>query len=245
VSRIVPVLLAGLLAGLAAIVAVEVLAPPAGTDDVASAIRPAPRLPRLGAAASQAAPDHTDEWVATILARPLFTRDRKPTTDHPAATVALSETLPRLAGIAISPYGRQAIFAGDDGKPVVVSEGGQVAGYTVRAITAGMVQIDGPDGKRALVPAFDLKSAPPAVAADAPVELPQPAVPGMPLQFPGPPGMPQFRPPPGVAIRPPGLRPPQFQMQQFQRGDAAPRRFPIVRLARSAHQPAAEDPHRA
>jgi hypothetical protein len=114
--------------------------------------------PRAVAAAPPAAlPDHTDEWVTTVLARPLFSPDRRPPSE--AATVAAGsqtpEGLPRLTGVIVSPSGRSAIFANEGGKPVVVTEGGRVNAWIVRAIDIGTVRVSGPGGARDLHPSFE------------------------------------------------------------------------------------------
>jgi hypothetical protein len=184
---------------LAATLAAEFALPGPG-DDMAAAtgIRPAPRLPRLDAARATAqVVDRSDAWVATILARPLFSRDRHPPDAKVASASDPGEGLPRLTGIAVSPSGRSAIFAGAAaGKPIVVGEGGSVGGYTVRAIAPGRVQVVGPGGERTLSPSFDPTL--PAVAAEAPRPPPGmqgfpglPLTPGMPLQMPGRPFIPQ------------------------------------------------------
>jgi hypothetical protein len=195
-----PLLALGALAlVLAATLAVELALPGPGDDDVAAAtgIRPAPRLPRLDAARATAQViDRSDAWVATILARPLFSRDRRPPDAKVASASDPGEGLPRLTGIAVSPAGRSAIFAGAAaGKPIVVGEGGSVGGYTVRAIAPGQVQVVGPGGARTLSPVFDPTL--PAVTAEAPRPPGMqgfpglPLTPGMPLQMPGRPFMPQ------------------------------------------------------
>lgn len=108
-------------------------------------------------------------WVAIILARPLFSRDRRPA-DAPAAPNATPENLPRLTGVAVSPAGRHAIFAATaGGKPLVASLGDHVAGYTVQAIEPGAVTILGPNGPRLLQPLF-AGQAIPAVAASSRLE---------------------------------------------------------------------------
>ena len=62
--------------------------------------------------------------------------------------------MPRLAGILIGPGGSKAIFAPDDGKPLVLGVGGRVAGATVRAIGSGVVELSGPTGRQILRPSF-------------------------------------------------------------------------------------------
>lgn len=144
---------AGLVAaafGLAVTVAWEVGA-------FAPADRAAKPVPHASTAAVVAPipPDHMNDWLTTILARPLFSPDRRP----PAAASAVSGErlagLPRLSGVLVGPFGRRAIFASDGGKPLVVGEGGRVADWTVRVIEAGAVEVAGPDGDHILRPSFE------------------------------------------------------------------------------------------
>jgi hypothetical protein len=88
------------------------------------------------------APDHTTAWVATILARPLFSRSRRP----PAIAAETRPGLPRLSGITISPAGKRAIFAPAGGKPIIAREGDHVGVFTIRSISADRVIITGPGG---------------------------------------------------------------------------------------------------
>jgi general secretion pathway protein N len=110
--------------------------------------------------------------VATILARPLFSPDRRPI----GASGEAEPGLARLTGIMLTAGGKAAIFAGpSDGQPVVVSEGGHLGRYELAAIDADGVTVIGPDGQRVLHPTFDPK--PPAVT---PVAQPQPPAPPKP-----------------------------------------------------------------
>jgi hypothetical protein len=145
--------LSGLLlvcAGLAGIIALEISNAPSG--DVAP---PQTRAATAIAHTPQPATNRTLDWVTAVLARPLFSPDRRPAAD--AASVAGSSLpgLPRLAGILVGPFGRSAIFAADGSKPIVVQEGGRVGAYTVRSIEVAQVQIVGPDGVQVLNPSFD------------------------------------------------------------------------------------------
>jgi hypothetical protein len=107
------------------------------------------------AAPEAAPPDHTSDWVASILARPLLSADRRPPAEG-AAVAAGPELagLPRLAGVLVGPFGRSAIFAPDGGKPIIVAEGSRIAAWTVHAIEANAVEIVGPDGTRTVHPTF-------------------------------------------------------------------------------------------
>ncbi len=147
----------------------------------------------------------------TILARPLFTRDRRPVGEHATASASGGPALPRLTGIAVSPFGRSAIFAADTGKPLVVSEGGSVAGFTVRRHSSGRRGRPGSRGVAHAGPRFRPEPAQArtrssggrhrlAGAWGAAAGLPsarraRPAA-----------GLPQFR-IPGQPMLPPGLRP--------------------------------------
>lgn len=134
-------------AGLAAVVALEVVNAPQGTADY----RPSRTIAvaRLGKSVSA---DHSGEWVSTILGRPLFSPDRRPSSV--AAAVASLPGLPRLSGIMVGPFGRSAIFAADGAKPLVAQEGAQIAGYTVKAVEATQVRLIGPNGSVVLYPTF-------------------------------------------------------------------------------------------
>jgi hypothetical protein len=136
-------------AALVAVIAWEIgNAPTAG---VASSHPPA-AVAGVSLAASE--PDHTRDWVATILARPLFSLDRRPAAETVAARSTGLPGLPRLTGILIGPFGRQAIFAADGRKPVVVEEGARIDAYTVKSIDVAQVRLLGPDGERVLNPSF-------------------------------------------------------------------------------------------
>jgi hypothetical protein len=106
--------------------------------------------------------------VAQILARPVFTPGRRPPEPAARSPVAPIPEPPaqqwewRLAGIMVSPSKREALFARDDLK-VAVSEGEDIDGWTLVAIAADAVQIEGLGVKRTLRPEFD-----PAAVAAAP-----------------------------------------------------------------------------
>jgi hypothetical protein len=158
-----------------------------GPDEDQTGIVPIRHAPKPPAHVALREPeDHTDSWVATALARPLFSRDRKPT-----PVVAKSGggptlvTLPRLTGVIVGPFGRTAIFAGTDGgKPVVVAEGSTVGPYTVQTIRPEGVKVTGPGGEQLVTLSGDAKTRE-SLAAD--IQRLAPPMPGQP-QFP--PGMP-------------------------------------------------------
>jgi hypothetical protein len=137
-------------AALAAILAWEVgvfapVQPPAA---------PPPRVSVATATVPAVAPDRTNDWVNAILARPLFSPDRRPAAAGSVPVAQMDSSLPRLSGVLVGPFGRRAIFAADGSKPVVVGEGGQVSSWTVRGIEAGAVRLMGPGGEQVLHPSF-------------------------------------------------------------------------------------------
>lgn len=167
--------LAGLLvivAGLASIIAWEIGNAP--TADVAS---PHPSVAVAGARVPASEADRTGDWVATVLARPLFSPDRRPAVD--TATVAGTSLpgLPRLSGILVGPFGRQAIFAASGRKPIVVEEGAKIDAYTVKSIDATQVRLLGPNGMQVLKPSFQASSDRSDVAAVPARRMGQAAVP--------------------------------------------------------------------
>jgi hypothetical protein len=108
--------------------------------------------------------DYVDQWLASVLARPLFNRSRQPSAQVSEQSGA-SGALPRLAGTLVSPYGNAAIFAGTDGsKPIVVHEGERVADYIVQSIQTERVTVRGPDGERVVHISYEaeLSTTPPA-----------------------------------------------------------------------------------
>jgi hypothetical protein len=106
-------------------------------------------------AALRAHADNVQAWVGPILARPLFSPDRRPAAGMDDAAAAGVPGLPRLTGILVGPFGRSAIFASNASKPIVLGEGGRIDAYTVQSIDAAEVQLDGPSGVQRLQPAFD------------------------------------------------------------------------------------------
>jgi len=156
--------------------------------------RPPPSVVRsavgttMTVAAQPATVDHTEEWAETVLARPLFSPNRRPPATTPGAAPG-PVALPRLAGVMVGPFGKLAIFAGTaDGKPTVASEGSSLGNYVVEAIEVGQVTVQGPGGRRLLHPAFDSSAPPPATAGQPPgppraAAAGVPAIPGMPPPF--------------------------------------------------------------
>jgi hypothetical protein len=138
--------------------------------DIAPA-RPVPAVPGAGSAGAAEPVGQRDARVTAILARPLFSPDRRP-----AASAARSVSgLPRLTGIVVTAGHKVAIFA-TPGKAVVAEEGVRLGAYEVTAISDSGVTVAGPEGTTMLRPVFD-PSPPPATKAamfQRP-ELPKPA----------------------------------------------------------------------
>ena len=135
----------------------------AGRDDEpdAALVRPAPMVAAGGQSAPAVPQGQRDTRLAAILARPLFSPDRRP-----AASGARSISgLPRLSGIVITGSRKVAIFAAASGKAIVAEEGLQLGAYDVTAISDSGVTVAGPEGTMVLRPLFD--PAPPAPAAKA------------------------------------------------------------------------------
>ena len=178
-NRAAPVLLAGFAIVLAVVIALEIGAG-FGNGEPAPPIATRFAAPAAGAANSTTSRSETASWTATALARPLFNPERRPVQEATTSAVLVTET-PRLTGVMVGPFGKRAIFAtDDDGKPMVVDEGGMVGGYVVQAIEDGTVTVNGPDGPQTLRPSFT--NAPPPLPAPGTAS---PVVPFPPAQTPG------------------------------------------------------------
>ncbi len=166
--------------------------------------------------ASEDPEDHTDAWVATAVARPLFSRDRKPTPVAAKSGGPLLSSLPRLTGVVIGPFGRTAIFAeGDNHKPITVGEGKTLGPYTVLAIAPGQVKVSGPEGERVVLVSADAATRQ-ALAAEMP-QQPQTA-----------PGQPQQAVPPGTLPGVPGVMQPRPNLLNLRPGMQFPRGLPAA-----------------
>jgi hypothetical protein len=192
-------------ARLAALLALPALAAPLAVPALAAPLRHAP--PRNQAAGARPLPPRpvpaalSEErgYVATILARPLFTRGRKPEREEGPAEASTDVERPRLSGILITPEGRRAIFAPTGGgKPLVLAEGAAVGGDRIRRIEAGRVILATEDGKTVpLTPAFD-----PNKAASTPLMPENRGAPFLPNGFrPGFPGQPPLPAPMPAALQ--------------------------------------------
>jgi hypothetical protein len=212
--------LALLSVALVAVIVLELTAAPAPTPESA----PPVRIGDLPAAVV----DDVPSLVPTILARPLFSIDRRPKAAAASGNSGPTDDLPRLAGILINGPQKHAIFQpAGDAKPITAAEGDEVAGWRVQRITVADVTLDGPGGTRTLEPKFDPTLAAPAPAAGQIVPG-APQGPANPRQYlPGgmalPPGVPN--PFAGQAVPAPG-RPaiPQSPVRQQGGAPAVPNR---------------------
>ena len=149
--------------GLAGVITLEISNAPSGDVE-----RLQTRATTAAARAPQPAINRTRDWVTAVLARPLFSPDRRPAANATSVAGSSHSSLPRLAGILVGPFGRSAIFAADGSKPIVVQEGGHVGAYTVRSIEMAQVRLVGPDGAQVLNPSFDQAPNKSATGASAP-----------------------------------------------------------------------------
>jgi len=133
--------------------------------DFVPSARPQPAATPAPPGAEPVHADDTDAAVATILERPLFSRDRRPASAA-AVAIQVDAPLPRLTGIVIGPEGARAFFAPTDGgRAKIVAVGGSLGPYRVTSIDATGVRIEGVGEPRTLVLAFG----PQAVPTDAPL----------------------------------------------------------------------------
>lgn len=186
--------LLALAAALAAVVAVQLRD---GVPDGTPQGGPVPASSQGRSTAQPAAPGDAalppmdrSGWAAAALARPLFSRSRRPPSVAEAGPAAAAG-LPRLAGVVVNGTDRSAILVpADGGRPVVAREGAQVGGVTIQTIQAGRVTVLGPGGTRVLRPTADpnrpvgaaTQSAPAPVPGSFPLfnGLPPPPLPGSP-----------------------------------------------------------------
>nr|WP_294514492.1 hypothetical protein [uncultured Rhodopila sp.] len=155
-------LLFGLAAGLAVVLALESGAPDEAPD-IAAAL-PAPPPGTAGA------PDQAvlAALAPRLLGRPLFSPDRRPATRTVPAPDATETELPRLAGVIVGPARRSAIFADTAGHPHVAAEGAGIGRFTVRRIAPGQVTVTSSEGERVLRPSYADARAPDVATAPEP-----------------------------------------------------------------------------
>jgi hypothetical protein len=128
----------------------------AGSSPTDSSQLPGPAWLPAGEKQRPVAADDPRALLQTILARPLFNPNRRP-----------SETgargLPRLTGIVVTGRERLALFASaPPTHSLVATVGTHVGPYEVKEIADTGVTISGPDGTTTLHPAFDLNRPVPA-----------------------------------------------------------------------------------
>jgi len=140
------------------------------TQPAESIAAPAHR-PHAGTVPHAAPPrSDIDARLSEILARPVFSPDRRPIGAAARSVAGLS----RLTGIVVTDGRRVAIFAAPaGGRPVVAEEGTHLNAYEVKTISDSSVTVVGPEGTTVMMPIFD--SAPPP-----PSKRPLPALPEAP-----------------------------------------------------------------
>ena len=180
----------------------------AGADEV-SISRPQTR-PATAPTVAGRKTARSDELVATVLARPLFSNTRRP--PQVASTDAADEEFSgtRLTGIVTESGRRIAVFAISGAKSLRVAEGEAVNGWRVESIMPREVSLSGPNGTKMLRPTFDTNLKPahgPEAAVAGNVRQPVPATATGAVKTGAPPSAPT---PAGIAgqIIPPHVIPP-------------------------------------
>lgn len=118
-------------------------------------LAPLPQPAAARAAVSERVPARVPVRIEAMLARPLFAPGRAPFRGDHAAAPAAAMAPPRLTGLIVAEQRGRAIFAGPDGKPVVLGEGGRLGPFTVVAVRPDGVDLSGPPGLRTLRPSSD------------------------------------------------------------------------------------------
>lgn len=150
-----------LLAGCAVLGGLFVAESATNADQGAPATEVSPPPLSAGAPRIHALP--IEEQVKPVLARPPFSRTRRPP-EMPAGNLPADHGLEslRLAGIITAPGRRLAIFADTDGKLLVAAEGQSVKGWQIERITPRLVSLSAPGGIMSLQPQSASASAEPA-----------------------------------------------------------------------------------
>ena len=92
-----------------------------------------------------------DGWTHEILARPVFSPDRRPVEPLGRQVGGL-----RLTGIIVSDHRKVAIFAKAAGaRAAVVEEGDEIDGAKVLEVTEAEVVLVGPNGRTVMRPIYD------------------------------------------------------------------------------------------
>jgi hypothetical protein len=147
-ARLVRFALGGCCAALLAVIVAEVSTPVA---DMGAPLGDAVRTVAMPKGDIDLAQD-ADDLVTEITDHPLFSPTRMP--PEPAQDLrpaAQAEKKPatfqgRLAGVMLRPGGSEAVFARDGQKPIVVTVGQEIEGWTVDAIEADHVLMSGESG---------------------------------------------------------------------------------------------------
>jgi hypothetical protein len=157
--------LGGIAVVLAAILAWELLSPPNDLP-VSAAARADPVQVRQVAEPDL---DILSDVAKTLLARPLFSPDRRPAPPIAAVVAAgAGDDVPRLAAVIVGPAGGRAIFDDGSGHPRIAAEGDSVGHFKVGAIAPGQVSLTASEGERVLRPRYATSagaSGPPAAGA--------------------------------------------------------------------------------
>ncbi len=116
-------------------------------DDQSDAPVPAHQIPAAVIAPAFEKTGNRPQHFSELLARPLFSRNRRAPAETPILAAGPLESLPRLSGVIVSPAGGFAIFANiEGGKPIIVEAGGHIGAAVVEAIAVGRVTLRGPNG---------------------------------------------------------------------------------------------------
>lgn len=156
---------------LAGTIAWECLDTPAADAPLPPSRPMAETSPGVRPEAPEARRGRVEAHIAPTLARPLFSRTRRPPGDAEATAAPGKPPPPRLTGTLVSQAGRWAIFApAASGKAVSAGVGSRVGAFTVAAIAAGEVTVLDPGGKAQVLrprtdPAIRAAAAPVAAGA--------------------------------------------------------------------------------
>jgi hypothetical protein len=148
-GRFLPLALVCATTGLCLVIGLEIAGWWRGDETFpAAAARVADNMPPVQATATDAS-NQRESWLNEILARPLFSPERRP------VEIGV-RGLPRLTGIIVSGTENLAIFAGPANGPSVIAQaGGRIGAYEVRSVADQGVTLTGPAGTTTIRPAFD------------------------------------------------------------------------------------------
>ncbi len=118
------------------------------------AVREPATIPSIGTPLAKRADARSIARLGEVMrARPLFSRDRRPSAPVDAENI-IGPPMPRLAGIIVTQGARVALFADATGTRVA-AEGSPVGSYVVTSIASGGVELAGAAGSIVLRPGFD------------------------------------------------------------------------------------------